>query len=258
MTVREGAKATATAGTFTRTATASQGLRIRLKNTATTGYQFDAMIRIADEATDGFDQNLDLHVMSGDKFQFGFAGNNETFLLNTIPGFTESKVVPMAVDYMGNTAGTFSFEFLDASTLGANIQVWLKDNFLNTLTPVLEGDVVNYTVNNADAAAKNRFELVLTTESVTSVAGISKGVSMSILPNPSQSNMATQVRVNGWNSETAVLEVTDALGRVIRRQTVSAANGKLDVQMPTSLSAGVYLVKISGANQSIARRWVVK
>lgn len=258
MTVREGAKVTASAGTFTRTATANNGLRVRMKNTAVSGYQFDAMIRMADNATDGFDHNQDLHLLSGEKFQFGWAGNNETFLLNTIPGFTDSKVIPMSVDYQGNTSGTFSFEFLDAASLGANVQVWLKDNYLNSLTPVLEGDVVNYTVTNAEAAAKNRFELVLTTESVTSVAGISKGVSMSILPNPSQSNAATQVRVNGWNTETAVLEVSDALGRVIRRQTVNAANGKLDVQMPANLSAGVYLVKISGANQSIARRWVVK
>lgn len=258
MSVKEGAKVTTSAGTFTRTATASNGLRVRMKNNSVSDYQFDAMIRLADDATDGFDHNQDLHLLAGDKFHFGWEGNNETFLLNTIPGFTDTKVIPMSVDYQGSTSGNFSFEFMDASTLGANVQVWLKDNYLNSLTPVLEGDVVEYTVPNADAAAKNRFELVLTTESVTSVAGISKGVSMSILPNPSQSAAQTQVRVNGWNSESAVLEVTDALGRVIRRQTVSAANGKLDVQMPMNLTSGVYLVKITGANQSIARRWVVK
>lgn len=72
---------------------------------------------------------------------------------------------------------------------------------------------------------------------------------LSLFPNPAQSSTAVQLPA-GTGASQAVLTVRDALGRVVRTQTVAvaAAGGSRDVSL-AGLPAGMYVLQVQVGNQ---------
>jgi hypothetical protein len=260
MTVRESAKITSTSGSFARTATAqAEQIRIRLTKDASADYQYDGMLRMEAGSTDGFEINKDVSNLAGSNFSFALKGaDNSEFLLHSIAPPTETKIIPMVMNYSGQN-GVFKFTFLELESITSGTSAYLKDNFTGEMTLIENGGSVEFVVNDANSASSSRFELILSPDAVTGVKLSAKGAGVVIYPNPSQSNTGTVLSIIGFDANQAELKVTDVLGKTVISKTISLqANGTTEYQLKENLPAGVYTVKTTGGKKTSTQKWIVK
>lgn len=260
LSVTEAAKITTTNGQFVRTAVNADQVRIRMTKDAVSNYRYDGMIRFNDAATFGFDMNMDLDALSGDNFEFHLVGeNNEELLLNSVPVPAESKVIPVRTQYAGNT-GAFRFSFLEISSLSNGVSIYLKDNFLGTLTNVNDMPEYAFDVNNADGSnASDRFELVLVPSSVTGTAKLVNATGFGVYPNPSSSNGKVTLAVKGTQTGTASVVVVDMVGKEVFRSTMQVEAGEVsETTVDLGLASGVYTVKVLAGPKTYTEKLVVR
>jgi hypothetical protein len=260
MTVRESAKITSTSGSFARTATAqAEQIRIRLTKDAAADYQYDGMLRMQEGSTDGFEINKDVSNLAGSNFSFALKGaDNSEFLLHSIAPPTETKIIPMVMNYSGQK-GVFKFTFLELESITSGTTAYLKDNFTGEMTMIENGGSIEFAVNDASSASSSRFELILSPDAVTGVKLSTKGSAVVIYPNPSQSNTGTVLSLIGFDARQAEMNVTDVLGKIVISKTISLqANGTTEYQLKENLPAGVYTVKTTGGKKTSTQKWIVK
>ncbi len=99
--------------------------------------------------------------------------------------------------------------------------------------------------------------MVVAPESVTQTANGFE--SLLLVPNPNSGTFT--VRGNaGLAEDHADLEITDAVGRMMKTETVPAPNGRLEqvVTLPANTPAGVYFLKITAGDANAVIRFVVE
>jgi hypothetical protein len=259
LSVQEGAKVTSTSGVFTRSAVAeAQQIRIRLKN-GISDAQYDAMVRINEIATDGFDAQLDLVNFPGSVANISLKSeNSDNLVLNSIAPVTGTKAVSLSTSYMGSF-GNYTLSFSEMETLLENNTVYLKDNLLGSMELVTPGFVYNYSVSSNDGLLSDRFELVMTTNSVTSVGNLHSGTSVVIYPNPSDSKNGVLLSLKGFEGTQAEINVFDAVGKKVIQTSVALGNGgSTEIKMNDVLPAGVYTIKTTGGKKTTTQKWIVK
>lgn len=260
LSVTEAAKITTSNGQFVRTAVNADQVRIRMTKDAVSNYRYDGMIRFNDAATFGFDMNMDLDALSGDNFDFHLVGDNsEALLLNTVPVPAESKVIPVRTNYAGNS-GAFRFSFLEISSLSNGVTIYLKDNFLGTLTNVNDASEYAFDVNSTDGSnTSDRFELVIVPSSVTGTAKLVNATGFGVYPNPSSSNGKVTLAVKGSTTGTASVVVVDMVGKEVFRSTMEVAAGEVSEKtVDLGLASGVYTVKVSSGAKTYTEKLVVR
>ena len=102
----------------------------------------------------------------------------------------------------------------------------------------------------------NWMVMVVAPESVTQTANGFE--SLMLVPNPNSGTFT--VRGNAGTTTTyAELQITDAVGRIVKTETVAAPNGKLEhaMAMPQHTPAGVYFLKITAGDANAVIRFVV-
>jgi hypothetical protein len=259
--VRESAKSTTSAGTFSRMASNEQRIKIRLTRSGDNDYQYDAMLRMRAGATDQFDLNRDAQVLSGPGYHFGFSSFGSMtapLVLQTIEQPAATKVIPMEMDYKGSM-GTYKFRFTELESLEPGMMVYLKDNYTGELIPLDSDTEAEFLVIDESTATSGRFELILQPEDLTSVAGYEKGRMVMINPNPSAKSEGADLVLKGFGAGQAWLQITDMTGRVISSDRASLSGSDTrEIRFPAGLPAGVYTIKIQTGTQQITRKWVVK
>jgi uncharacterized delta-60 repeat protein len=259
--VRESAKSTTSAGTFSRMASNEQRIKIRLTRSGDNDYQYDAMLRMRAGATDQFDLNRDAQVLSGPGYHFGFSSFGSMtapLVLQTIEQPAATKVIPMEMDYKGSM-GTYKFRFTELESLEPGMMVYLKDNYTGELIPLDSDTEAEFLVIDESTATSGRFELILQPEDLTSVAGYEKGRMVMINPNPSAKSEGAVLVLKGFGAGQAWLQITDMTGRVISSDRASLSGSDTrEIRFPAGLPAGVYTIKIQTGTQQITRKWVVK
>lgn len=252
--VQESAK-TATNGQFVRTATtASNQIRIRLTKSDVSDYQFDGMLRFHETATNGYDQNLDMEAFPGSAFEFSLLGENgESLLLSAIPFSNQTRVIPMKMSYNGQV-GTYTLSFLDVASLSEG-SVYLKDNYLGTLTSTAGTGTYTFQVDSDESGNADRFELIVSPYTVTSVNKALAGMAVSFYPNPSHGSLSVDVK--GVSESHGTLEIADVLGKVVYRSTnaVKDLNGKV---FPLNLPAGVYSARMIFGSNTFTEKLIVQ
>lgn len=246
--VKESAKSTSTLATFTRSATtANTQIRIRLSQPENTEYRFDAMLRLMEGATDGFDQHKDLQLFPGSKFEFAIqsaeAGN---LLLSSIAPVSETKSIPLAMKYNGIT-GSFRFNFMDVESLSESAMVYLKDNFTGSITLINSSQAV-YEFLATDPASLDpaRFELILNPNSVTALPINQNKGDLLVYPNPTVNQKFTLVLPNSVFESN--LEICDVLGRKVAFKTHQLNNQTREIEMIQPVPAGQYWLKFKTEN----------
>jgi hypothetical protein len=256
----EAVKTLATSGSFVRTATANNQVRIRMQHNSNADYRFDGMIRFDQAASYNFDMNKDVDALSGQSFDFYMlADNGEGLLMNTVPVPAESKVMPMVVNYKGQI-GTFRFSFLEQESLTNGAQIYLKDNFLGTLSSVASNPVYAFTVNATDGSnASDRFEIVISPSSVTGINRVLDGVGFGIYPNPVEGTSNFTVALRSDIDGGAQVSITDVLGKVVFTNEMVAKAGELsEKSLQPKLAAGVYTVKVVSNGKTFTEKLVVR
>lgn len=259
LAVKESAKVTSASGVFTRTAVAGpEQLRIRMRKD-NSEIRFDAVLRLLDNATDGFDQNLDVVNFPSGLFYLTIGNaDNEALILNSIAPVVETKTIPLQTTYAGGY-GVFTLEFSELDGLLENYTLFLKDQLNGTIQPIVAGTGYTYSVSAQDGLISNRFELIISPNAVTSVSTQKSGTSMSILPNPSQSLEEATLVLNGFEGSSLTLSIIDAMGREVWSKDLSnQSNALTQIAINRHMAPGIYTVKVSGSTKNSTLKWVVK
>jgi hypothetical protein len=251
-----------TNGSFFRTASANEQVKMRLTRDGSSDLRFDGMIRFDSESTFGMDINKDLDAFTSPGAEFSFVGDNgESLWLNTIPVPTETKIMPMNIAY-GNVSGSYTFTFLDGASISNGTELFLKDNYLGTLTIMnTSNSSYSFDVNvNDGSAAADRFEVVISGNAVTGVSKFVNGVGFGIYPNPSSSTSNVTLAVAGAKGSSASIVIVDVVGKVVYTDNMMISqNSRIsEKSIGLGLASGVYTVKVITSGKTFTDKLVVR
>jgi hypothetical protein len=204
------------------------------------------MVRFRDGASDGFDQNKDLELLPGSGFELAIqtseAGN---LLLNTLAPVSETKIIPLWVDYKANS-GQFQFSFLDVESLNESTTAYLKDNYLGSLTLINPQTVYTYQANDAASMNAGRFELIFNPNSITSSSKNLSQKNILVFPNPVIHEKFTLI----YSGEIAhiQLEITDLPGKQVPFTFSHTKPEAIEIALNSKLPPGQYLLKVKEKN----------
>jgi hypothetical protein len=260
LAINENAKVTNTNGTFSRTAVAGNQVKIRLSSIEVPNYQYDGMVKFDPSATYGFDHGLDVDPFTTSNFDFSLVSEDGTpLLLNTVPLLTDFQVIPVRMDYKGRS-GNYKFNFLDGESISNGADVYLRDNYLGTMTSMnVASEYPFVAIMNDPTGASDRFEIVVT----ASITGVSKSINsigLSIYPNPSSSTSKVTIGVNGAKGSKASIVIVDVVGKVVYtdNMTISADAKTSEKSIDLGLAAGVYTVKVSTTGKTFTDKLVIR
>jgi len=261
LAINENAKFVSGNGSFVRTAVAHDQVRIRLKKQSNLNYTFDAMVRFDANSTYGFDQHLDADALSGYGFDFSLVGDNgEKLVLNTVPLPSESKVIPMSMNYRGQL-GTYKLEFLETESIVNGAETYLRDNYLGTLTSVNSTSQYTFDVSaNDPSSASDRFELVVSPYAVTGVSKLINSNGLGIYPNPAGTTAKVTLAVAGAKGTKASIVVVDVLGKVVYTENmeISQSTYLSEKNLDFGFAAGVYTVKVITEGKTFTDKLIVR
>ena len=250
---------TTTAATFIRSAVSSENkLGVRISKANVTDYAFDAILRFVDGATDGFDQDMEAHLLTGANAALGFVEGNEEFVISSFGPLNGTKAIPVKT-YYGGQVGAYKLNFTDLESFPVTQHIYLKDKVLNSLVDIKANPEYNFNIAWANNSNTNdRFELVFSPTAITEVKpALLGGTSFSIYPNPTSGKNA-MAYLTGSVDEKVSITVVDILGKVVYKTNMTIqADGEGQHEINAKLSAGVYNVTCVGKSKVLTTKMVV-
>jgi hypothetical protein len=239
LTIPQSAKA-ATSGTFFRTTTEGQNaLEIRIKNENS---KFDACLLQFVEGTQvGYETEWDATKFTNPDMNVYTVVNNDKLSINAMPFEGEQMIVNLG--YSVGTEGTYGFQFDGLNFLNFTGDIYLRDNYSNTIKPVT-GETITF--NSQSGTFDDRFEIIFS-NSVSNINDLKNVSNVVVYPNPVQTETFTVKVMDETNVQVVV---SDLLGRV-----VSTSNG---VNVKTPSVAGQYVVKVKTSKSTYTKHFVVK
>ena len=181
--------------------------------------------------------------------------NSTGLNLATVAGSTELAIdgrpsltglpltVPLAVAVP--LAGAYAFTAAQVTNFAAGTPVYLTDALTGARHRLTAGTRVAVTL--AATTAPGRFALEFRPATVTGTA-VAAETWLQLYPNPAHE----AVRVSWAGTRpTAQLVLTDALGRAVRRQTLTGATGLLST---VGLAPGLYLLRLTAENTTLVQQ----
>ncbi len=173
----------------------------------------------------------------------------------------ESRALPEegeSIPLFTNAYRTTDYVFEAILTEVNDITALLRDHYTgtDTLLENNENTLYAFTIDPDDAAssATDRFEIVF--EELLSTGDISFGNGFVLFPNPAQSEITLATK--GINSEEVQLSITNLLGQTVYTQTQTVkANGQLTLDV-SSLSQGVYVLKLTHNKGQFTTKFIKK
>ncbi len=259
--VREAAKFVSNSGAFVRTAAQNNNqIRIRLSNSNQADYRYDGIVRFDDEATFGFDANRDAHALAGGAYEFSMIDESGAeLLINSVPVPSESKVIPVSMNYKGTT-GMYTFNFEDLENLDNGVELYLRDNLLGNLVSINAQPQYSFYIGSGDAGVSaNRFEIVVSPSTLTGVSKMVDGIGVGVYPNPASPSSKVTVSVQGVSSSDAQIIVTDMVGRVVYNGSMNVLADKVsEKNIEFDFASGVYSVKVITSGKTFVDKLIVR
>lgn len=217
------------------------------------------LVGFAPDATRNFDAEYDATLMSGVINAFTVGADASRLMVNFMPVPTANESLPLNFRAATYTNLKFTFTNLDGFN-DINVNAYLKDNFLGTVTQISEGMEHNFEVTSeAASSADGRFEIVYGPAAASSIENIVGGVSFSIYPNPATNNQDIVVYINNLDrSEAARITIFDATGRLVKDVDFAASAVSSYVNIKNDLAAGMYTVKCNVAGRQFSSKVVVR
>jgi len=214
---------------------------IRFQLTNSNGKTDEAIFRVIDNASIGFDDDMDAIKISGNPKNatlFFTDLENTKLAINTVPFINSSSIIPISVTcvqpgtYTLSTSGAFDFEY--------RYPVLLKDKQLNTLIDLRNDS--SYSFQHSPSMNSNRFELIFVSPEGIEEIGV-KDMSLT--------QVDKYVHIEGSTDETFSVNVFDLNGKLIGSTTGVPANG-IDVEINTNNR--IILVQLSNSRISYAQK----
>ncbi len=175
--------------------------------------------------------------------------SNENLVINGMTAIPYDTEIPLG--FTTGQAGTnFSIKASQLSNFNAGTKVILKDyaDVNNPLISDLSDGSTYVFSSNATTNNTNRFALLFHAPSITTGINPTDNSSFWI-----STNANGQIIVNGNLSENSSVAIYNAIGQKIMSRNLTRANASLGI----SLQAGVYLVTLSNAGNTITRKVII-
>ncbi len=250
---KEDHKSTTNGNTFIRDGAIDNELRIRFAKGADTD---EAAILFYNGGTVGLD-NFDAQNMGGSAVDVATVPVTGLRLaINVMPELAAQRYeIPVTFSVQGT--GRMSATFSGMAGFATGTQLYLRDNFLGTVTDLNQAATYAFDVtSNPASKGAGRFVIVVAPASVTGIEVVAKTASLDVWPNPTATGRVA-VSLTNFGGNQATLQLTDLAGRVVLTRTIalSADAYELDV---AALPAGIYTLKAAGAQQTLTQRLVVR
>jgi len=238
-------------GTFHRPATDTRpALHLTLANAAAT-LADETIIYTETGATTGFDARFDaskLNNLSG--LNLATQLGAERYSVNGLPAFgPTTMLLPLTVGVPA--AGNFSLTVSSLVNLPAGTQAYLRDVLTGTRTLLSTGS--SYAFATTTTTANGRFVIeIQPAGTALATAAQTLAAQVQLYPNPAAGHFTVQLPAT---AQAVPAELTNALGQVVLRRSLSANATDIDV---SSLRAGVYNLHLNLAGTQLVRRVVVE
>jgi Zn-dependent metalloprotease len=181
----------------------------------------------------------DAKKVEGFNVNFGINKNNEILSVEKRPLPTSDEVI--ALKLWNSIPGNYQFE-VQPSNIPANIFfAYLKDNFLNTFTPIdlQAGTRINFSITaDAASAATDRFSIVFTKSAVSPAAP-----TIVIYPNPVQTGNV-KVLLNNMPRGTYFVRMINSLGQTVLSKQINHTGGTVTETLSVNKVKGVYTLEV--------------
>ena len=221
-------------------------VNLQLFTTTSEGEQIvDAIgLRFSDDFTN--------EVNDADAGKMGNSGENLALVSNNQLLSIEQRKMPLLGEelqlFVNNyQAENFSFR-LQLENWNEENEIFIKDDYLNTLTPISADEVYSFNVTPGIASSTSmlRFSLVFGDQTLSNDEF--EDTSFSIYPNPTK-----EVFYVSGITENASLEMFDLLGRKVFSQNQVSNQQSINI---SQLSSGVYFVKVKEGEKMFTQKLV--
>jgi len=216
-------------------------LRMRLIKDATESDE--AVVRFMDGKSDEFTYTEDVAkpLMNPNVNISSYFGADKYSMVNYLElKSMNAKVVPLAAWVSGE--GAYTIKFNQVQSFDNDINVYLKDNYNNTITDLRVNDNYSFNIDSKpESTLDGRLELIFVnkTSSVESVLAGRKA-SLNVYPNPATDVL--NIEVLNANFKNSVVTVYNVSGVEVMNVDMMGNKKSLDIE---KLSSGAYLVKVS-------------
>jgi hypothetical protein len=154
-----------------------------------------------------------------------------------------NKVVKLAA--WVSTPGSYKMEFNQTEDFDANVKIYLRDNYKNTVTNLRDIHTYTFKIDTSKASTQDgRLEIIFTDKAYTStLENISDGSDVIVFPNPAKDYINIEfVNSKFTNSK---IQVSDISGKEYFNIDMKSESQKINIE---NLVSGVYFVKITNNN----------
>lgn len=254
--LRESAKVTATSGQFLRTASEQELLRVNI-STPMSAFGYDVVVRFMDNATDGFDRDLDLPMMGGTNTNISVPLGQNNLSIASYPWTNTAKTVPLTINYR-NGFGNYKLSFSELESMLQNKTIYLRDLETQSVFEVNAGFEYSFQLTAADGLLENRFELLFVPSTVTTLKDSHASPTLSLVPNPSIAQESVTLLVSGLEGSTGQITITDASGKVLFSKSIPLKlNGVTQYLLDEKLATGLYFVKVNGGSKTTTNKLLI-
>jgi hypothetical protein len=203
----------------------------------------EAVVRFMDNKSDEFTYTDDVAkpMMNPSVNISSYFGTDKYAIVNYMNTKSmDAKVIPLGASVAEE--GTYDLNFNQVDGFDANINIYLKDNYSNTITDLRQNSKYAFTVDSKPASTMDgRLELIFVnkTSSIESVLA-GRTANMTVYPNPAVDVLNVEItNANFKQSEVSIFSVS---GVEVMNNNMMGNKKSLDIQ---KLSSGVYFVRVS-------------
>jgi hypothetical protein len=200
-----------------------------------------SIIRLNEEATEGYDGAYDSRFLAGYAPQFYSIAGEEQLSTNALPDLNSGRIIEMG--FVKNSASEFSIG-LKTDNVIPDLEVYLTDKKTGIVTELSKGQEYNFVAGEGDDI--NRFRLHF------GVLGVD---------DPAVNNAFSIFAYNGIiyvnvvMENTADITVTNLLGQVVMQR--KAGGNSLTELSSSSLQNGIYMVTVTGNGQVVSEKVII-
>jgi hypothetical protein len=203
----------------------------------------EAVVRFMDNKSDEFNYTDDVAkpMMNPSVNISSYFGTDKYAIVNYMNTKSmDAKVIPLGASVAEE--GTYDLNFAQVDGFDANINIYLKDNYNNTITDLRQNSKYAFNVDSKpESTMDGRLELIFVnkTSSIESVLA-GRTANMTVYPNPAVDVLNVEItNANFKQSEVSIFSVS---GVEVMNNNMMGNKKSLDIQ---KLSSGVYFVRVS-------------
>ncbi len=222
---------------------------------SSSGYTNKAEIYFLDNTTDSFDTSYDTVTIDFDHNNgihtrlVDSSSDNRNFVIQSL-SYAEmnDKVIPLVINVFANEE--FSVSILHRTT-PADINIYLEDTFLNTITNLKDEDFVLNPIS--DLSGAGRFYIHLTEDTMSTI-----DVSSNLLNAYKDAN-SDFITVEGLSSQEGIVNISlfNILGsKVLKTSFDNSLNQR--VISTQAISQGIYVIELESSGRRVTKKILIK